>query len=67
VLEANFAKHRKEARAEGGVRSLATAVLELLAEREVPVGDVERVRILGEQDPAVLHRWYSGLTPMPVG
>lgn len=57
VLEAYFAEHRKEARAEGRVLGLATAVLELLAEREVLVGDTERARILGEQDPTVLRRW----------
>ena len=60
VLKAHVAQHREEARTEGLARGKAEAVLEVLAARGIAVGDVARVRILGERDPVQLDRWLAG-------
>jgi Uma2 family endonuclease len=51
VLTAHVAQQRAEAKAE--------AILTVLVARGVPVGDAERVQILGERDPAQLDRWLA--------
>ena len=55
VIEAVRAEDRAAGKAEGK----AEAVLTVLAARKVAVGDTERVRILGERDPAQLDRWLA--------
>jgi hypothetical protein len=44
-----FAKNKAEGKAE--------ALVEILAARQVAVSEVERTRILAEQDQSVLSRW----------
>jgi hypothetical protein len=60
VIEAVRAEDRAASWAEGFLRGKAEAVLAVLAARNVAIGDAERVRILGEQDPAQLDRWLAG-------
>jgi len=63
VSEAVRAEDRAAGKAEGVqeglLRGKAEAVLAVLAARRITVGDAERVRILGEQDPMELDHWLA--------
>jgi Uma2 family endonuclease len=56
----SFAKSFAESFAKSFAKSKAEAVLAVLAARGIAVGDAERARILGEQNPEQLDRWLAG-------
>jgi Uma2 family endonuclease len=58
-IQEGRAEGKAEGIQEGRAEGKAEALLAVLAARRVAVGDAERVRILGERDPAQLDRWLA--------
>jgi len=54
-----FLAEREEGRTEGRADGMIVAVTAILAARELPVRDDQRVRIAAERDPARLERWVT--------
>jgi len=56
-IEAAIATQALQARAEGKQEGIAESLLAILSARGVALAVAERMRILGERDPATLARW----------
>jgi Uma2 family endonuclease len=59
AVQEGFLRGKAEGVQEGFLRGKAEAVLAVLAARNAAVGEAQRVRILGERDPAQLDRWLA--------